>query len=62
VHIKGMIELQTGVNEELAKVNAYFEQLKPEYIEIDARKAEIQALKDAYAILDKKTVQNEGQF
>jgi chromosome segregation ATPase len=54
-----------GVDEELAMANAYFEQLKPECIEIHvnfedrvaARKAEIQALKDAYAILDQKTVE-----
>merc|ERR1719473_532281 len=54
-----------GVDEELAKATAYFEQLKPECIEIHvsfedrvaARKAEIQALKDAYGILDQKTVE-----
>jgi len=54
-----------GVDEELSMANAYFEQLKPDCIEIHvsfeeraaARKAEIQALKDAYAILDQKTVE-----
>merc|ERR1719356_58293 len=58
-------KMLVGVNEELAKANDYFEQLKPECIEIHvsyedrvaARKAEIQALKDAYAILDQKTVE-----
>jgi len=58
-------KMLAGVNEELAKATAYFEQLKPECIEIHvsyeervaARKAEIQALKDAYAILDQKTVE-----
>jgi len=54
-----------GVDEELSKAAAYFEQLKPECIEIKvsyeervaARKQEIQALKDAYAMLDQKTVE-----
>jgi len=54
-----------GVAEELDMANSYFEQLKPECIEIKvsyedrvtARKAEIEALKDAYAILDQKTVE-----
>jgi len=54
-----------GVDEELSKANAYFDQLKPECIEIKvsyedrvaARKQEIQALKDAYAMLDQKTVE-----
>jgi len=58
-------KMLAGVDEELAKANAYFEQLKPECIEIHvsyedrvaARKAEIQALKDAYGILDQKTVE-----
>jgi len=58
-------KMLVGVNEELAKANDYYEQLKPECIEIHvsyedrvaARKAEIQALKDAYAILDQKTVE-----
>merc|ERR1719345_609136 len=51
-----------GVDEELSKATSYFEQLKPECIEIKvsyedrvaARKAEIQALKDAYSMLDQK--------
>merc|ERR1711957_382336 len=54
-----------GVDEELSKATSYFEQLKPECIEIKvsyedrvaARKAEIQALKDAYSMLDQKTVE-----
>lgn len=54
-----------GVEEELAKANDYFEKLKPECIEVHvsyeervaARKAEIAALKDAYKILDQKTVE-----
>jgi len=54
-----------GVEEELAKANDYFEKLKPECIEVKvsyeervaARKAEIAALKDAYKILDEKTVE-----
>lgn len=58
-------KMLVGVNEELDKATSYFEQLKPECIEIKvsfedrvaARKAEIQALKDAYAILDQKTVE-----
>jgi len=52
-----------GVSEELAKANSYFEQLKPECIEIKvsfeervaARKAELAALNDAYTMLDQKT-------
>lgn len=55
-------KLLDGVNEELAKANLYYEELKPECIEVQvsyedrvaARKAEIAALKDAYAILDQK--------
>merc|ERR1719231_1316110 len=58
-------KMHKGVDEELAKANAYYEQLKPECIEIHvsfedrvaARKAEIEALKDAYGILDQKTVE-----
>lgn len=54
-----------GVDVELAKSIDYYEQLKPECIEIKvsfedrvaARKAEIQSLKDAYAILDQKAVE-----
>lgn len=54
-----------GVQEELAKANDYFEKLKPECIEVHvsyeervaARKAEVAALKDAYKILDQKTVE-----
>jgi hypothetical protein len=53
-----------GVSEELARANDYFERLKPECLEVHvsyeervaARKAEIAALKDAYTILDQKTV------
>merc|ERR1719498_2022279 len=55
-------KMLTGVNEELAKANSYYEQLKPECTEVQVsyeeraagRKAEIQALKDAYATLDQK--------
>merc|ERR1719188_838113 len=55
-------KMLVGVNEELAKANAYYEQLKPECTEVQVsyeeraagRKAEIQALKDAYATLDQK--------
>jgi len=51
-----------AVNHELAKATSYYEQLKPECVEIHvnfedrvaARKAEIQALKDAYGMLDQK--------
>jgi len=54
-----------GVQEELAKATDYFEKLKPECIEVHvsyeervaARKAEVAALKDAYKILDQKTVE-----
>lgn len=56
-------KLLEGVNEELAKANAYYEELKPECVEVQvsykdrvaARKAEVAALKDAYAILDQKS-------
>jgi len=55
-------KLLDGVNEELSKANLYYEELKPECVEVQvsyedrvaARKAEIAALKDAYAILDQK--------
>lgn len=58
-------KMHKGVDEELAKANAYYEQLKPECIEIHvsfedrvaARKAEIEALKQAYDMLDQKTVE-----
>jgi hypothetical protein len=51
-----------ATNEELAKANAYYAQLKPSCIEVHVsyeervagRKAEIQALKEAYDILDQK--------
>jgi hypothetical protein len=51
-----------ATNEELAKANEYYAQLKPSCIEVHVsyeervagRKAEIQALKDAYDILDQK--------
>jgi len=53
-----------GVDEELASATGYFERLKPECIEVKvsfeervaARKAEVAALKDAYQLLDQKTV------
>merc|ERR1719265_1074136 len=56
-------KLLEGTNEELAKANLYYEELKPECVEVKvsyedrvaARKAEIAALKDAYAILDQKS-------
>merc|ERR1719265_1933768 len=56
-------KLLEGVNDELAKANLYYEELKPECVEVKvsyedrvaARKAEIAALKDAYAILDQKS-------
>jgi len=59
------IKMLKGVDEELAKSIAYFEQLKPECIEIKvsfedrvaARKAEIKALEEAYGMLDQKTVE-----
>jgi len=52
-----------AVDKELAKATEYFEYLKPSCLEVHvsyeervaARKAEIQALKDAYGILDKKS-------
>mmetsp|Transcript_69301 Transcript_69301/g.203417 ORF Transcript_69301/g.203417 Transcript_69301/m.203417 type:complete len:668 (-) Transcript_69301:151-2154(-) len=52
-----------AVDKELAKATEYYEYLKPSCIEVHvsyeervaARKAEIQALKDAYGILDKKS-------
>merc|ERR1711937_701735 len=55
-------KLLEGTNEELAKANLHYEELKPECVEVKvsyedrvaARKAEIAALKDAYAILDQK--------
>merc|ERR1719359_343247 len=55
-------KLLEGTNEELAKANLYYEELKPECVQVQvsyedrvaARKAEIAALKDAYAILDQK--------
>jgi len=51
-----------ATNEELAKANEYYAQLKPSCIEVHVsyeervagRKAEIQALKEAYDILDQK--------
>jgi len=59
---EGAKKMLAGVNEELAKANSYYEQLKPECTEVQVsyeeraagRKAEIQALKDAYATLDQK--------
>jgi predicted nucleic acid-binding Zn-ribbon protein len=59
---EGANKMLVGVNEELAKANSYYEQLKPECTEVQVsyeeraagRKAEIQALKDAYATLDQK--------
>jgi len=58
-------KMLAGVNEELAKANDYFEVLKPECIEVkvsyeervQARKDEIEALKESYKILDQKTVE-----
>jgi len=58
-------KMLVGVNEELAKANDYFEVLKPECIEVkvsyeervQARKDEIEALKESYKILDQKTVE-----
>jgi len=58
-------KMLVGVNEELAKANDYFEVLKPECIEIKvsyaervkARKDEIEALKEAYKVLDSKSVE-----
>jgi len=54
-----------GVEEELSKANKYFEMLKPDCVQVQvsfnertvSRKAEIEALKDAYAILDKKVTE-----
>merc|ERR1711957_821162 len=54
-----------GVNVELARANDYFEVLKPECIEVkvsyeervQARQDEIEALKDAYKVLDSKSVE-----
>merc|ERR1719261_108159 len=59
---EGAKKMLAGVNEELAKANSYYEQLKPECTEVQVsyeeraagRKAEIEALKDAYATLDQK--------
>jgi chromosome segregation ATPase len=56
-------KMLTGVNEELAKANSYYEELKPECTEVQVsyedraagRKAEIEALKEAYAVLDQKS-------
>jgi len=58
-------KMLVGVNEELAKANDYFEVLKPECIEVkvsyeervQARKDEIEALKEAYKVLDSKAVE-----
>jgi len=58
-------KMLAGVNEELARANDYFEVLKPECIEIkvsyaervQARKDEIEALKEAYKTLDAKSVE-----
>jgi len=58
-------KMLVGVNEELAKANDYFEVLKPECIEVkvsyeervQARKDEIEALKEAYKVLDSKSVE-----
>jgi len=58
-------KLLVGVNEELAKANDYFEVLKPECLEVkvsyeervQARKDEIAALKEAYSVLDSKSVE-----
>jgi len=54
-----------GVNEELARANDYFEVLKPECIEVkvsfeertQARKDEIESLKEAWNTLDAKAVE-----
>eukprot|EP00972_Heterocapsa_arctica_P007679 1118892-Heterocapsa_arctica.AAC.1 len=51
-----------ATNDELAKANEYYAQLKPSCIEVHVsweervagRKAEVQALKQAYDILDQK--------
>jgi len=58
-------KMLVGVNEELAAANDYFEVLKPECIEVKvsyeervkARKDEIEALKEAYKVLDSKSVE-----
>jgi hypothetical protein len=58
-------KMLVGVNEELAKANDYFEVLKPECIEVKvsyeervkARQDEIEALKEAYKVLDSKSVE-----
>jgi len=58
-------EMLEGVQEELAKATDYFNKLKPECIEVKvsfeervaARKAEVAALKDAYQLLDSKSVE-----
>lgn len=60
--VSNTVKQLAGVDKELAMANSYFAQLKPECIEIHVsyesrvakRKEEIQSLKDAYAILDKK--------
>jgi len=58
-------KMLVGVNEELARANDYFEVLKPECIEVKvsyeervkARQDEIDALKEAYRVLDSKSVE-----
>merc|ERR1711957_273929 len=58
-------KMLVGVNTELARANDYFEVLKPECIEVkvsyeervQARKDEIEALKEAYKVLDSKSVE-----
>jgi len=58
-------KMLVGVNEELARANDYFEVLKPECIEVkvsyeervQARKDEIEALKEAWKVLDSKVVE-----
>merc|ERR1719174_850900 len=58
-------KMLVGVNEELAKANAYYEQLKPECVDQQAsyeervkrREEEIEGLKEAYKALDAKSVE-----
>lgn len=58
-------KMLVGVNEELAKANAYYEQLKPECVSqefsyeerVKRREEEIEGLKEAYKALDAKSVE-----
>merc|ERR1719191_440498 len=58
-------KMLVGVNEELAKANAYYDQLRPECVDqqvsyeerVKRREEEIEGLKEAYKVLDAKAVE-----